>query len=216
MNLLAIDLSSALGSIALVCDGVVVAEKQWQEDFKNRQALFDGLAMLQTEQGFDWETIDGYAVGRGPGAFSGMRISLSVTQALAAPDKKPVYALNSGYSIAAQSTESSVAVVGDARRGQVWGGLFQAGNLEKAFVLMPAEELSDFIPSEALVLSPDADRLKEVLKSFRMPETRCAYYPVAGVLGQLVSERIQQGIATEPLEPLYMHPPVFVKPRFPA
>jgi hypothetical protein len=32
----------------------------------------------------------------------------------------------------------------------------------------------------------------------------------------LVHQRLENGVASEPLEPLYMHPPVFIEPRFPA
>ena len=98
MKIFALELSSSHGSIALVEDGRVVAEKSWIENFKNRQQLFDSMAGL----GIDWDSVDCFAVGRGPGAFSGMRIGFSVVNSLAAPGANPVYALNSGAALAAQ------------------------------------------------------------------------------------------------------------------
>lgn len=211
MKIFSIELSSKHGSIALVEDGAVLAEKSWIENFKNRQQLFDSMAEL----GVDWNTVDCFAAGRGPGAFSGMRISFSVINSLAAPGGKPVYALNSGAALAAQIGAERIAVVGDARRNKVWAGVFSGTELEKEFQLMERDELAGFVPPETPVVSPDSDRLEELLSGFQTLESSEPVFPTAGVLGQLVFQRIETGIESEPFEPLYMHPPVFIKPRFP-
>ncbi len=212
MKIFSIELSSRQGSIALVEDGGVIAEKSWVENFKNRQQLFDAMADL----GIDWESIDVFVAGRGPGAFSGMRISFSVVNALAAPGGKPVYALNSGAALAAQLGAARTAVVGDARRNKVWVGLFSGSELEKEFQLLEIDELAGFIPEDTLVVSPDHDRLEERLQNFQILKNPEPVFPTAGVLGKLVSQRLVNGIESESFEPLYMHPPVFIKPRFPA
>jgi tRNA threonylcarbamoyl adenosine modification protein YeaZ len=212
VKIFSIELSSKQGSIALVENGEIIEQTSWIENFKNRQQLFDSMAELK----IDWDGVDLFAAGRGPGAFSGMRISFSVINSLAAPGGKPVYALNSGAALAAQVGAAQVAVVGDARRNKVWAGVFSGSELEKEFQLMEYDELPDFIPEGALVVSPDHDRLEELLKNFQTLETPEPVFPTAGQLGQLVFERIQNGIESEPFEPLYMHPPVFIAPRFPA
>ncbi|VGO20289.1 tRNA (adenosine(37)-N6)-threonylcarbamoyltransferase complex dimerization subunit type 1 TsaB [Pontiella sulfatireligans] len=212
MKIFAIDLSSRFGSIALVEGGAVSAESSWEETFKNRQQLFDSMA----EMAVDWSSVDLFAVGRGPGAFSGMRIGFSVINSLAAPSKAPVYALNSGAALAAQCGAPQTAVVGDARRSKVWAGVFSGTELEKEFQLMELDELAGFVPPDALVVSPDHDRLQELLENFRTLGNAAPVFPTAGALGLLVSQRLERGIASEPFEPLYMHPPVFIAPRFPA
>jgi tRNA threonylcarbamoyl adenosine modification protein YeaZ len=212
MKIFAIELSSRQGSIALIENNEIIVEKSWVENFKNRQQLFDAMAELDV----DWDGVDLFAAGRGPGAFSGMRISFSVVNSLAAPCNKPVYALNSGAALAAQVNSKQVAVVGDARRNKVWAGVFCGSELKKEFQLMEYEELRPFIPEETLVVSPDHDRLIELLQNFRTLENTEPVFPTAGKLGQLVFERVKNGVESEPFEPLYMHPPVFIKPRFPA
>lgn len=212
MKIFSIELSSRYGSIALLEEGRVVVEKSWEENFKNRQQLFDAMADLAV----DWATVDVFAVGRGPGAFSGMRIGFSVVNSLAAPGGKPVYALNSGAALASASGAARTAVVGDARRNKVWAGVFAGTELEKEFALMELDELAGFIPDGTLVLSPDHDRLEELLANFRSADQPVPVFPSAGTLAELVFERMKNGIESEPFEPLYMHPPVFVKPRFPA
>ena len=211
MKIFAIELSSKHGSIALIEDGLVTAEKSWVENFRNRQQLFDSMA----EIGVDWNTVDCFATGRGPGAFSGMRISFSVINSLAAPSGKPVYALNSGAALASQIGAERTAVVGDARRNKVWAGLFSGEELERDFQLMECDELANFIPEGTLVVSPDHDRLEELLSGFQTLESSEPVFPTAGALGQLVFQRLEKGIESEPFEPLYMHPPVFIAPRFP-
>lgn len=210
MKIFAIELSSRFGSIAVLQDGNVIREMSWEENFKNRQQLFDSMAELES----DWESVDLFAVGRGPGAFSGMRIGFTVINTLAAPLKKPVYALNSGAALAAQVGAEKTAVVGDARRNKVWAGLFSGSELETEFELMELDALKDFVPGGTLVISPDQDRLKELLAGFQSLEE--PVFPSAGKLGELVFQRLENGIASEPFEPLYMHPPVFIAPRFPA
>lgn len=210
MKIFAIELSSRFGSIAVLQDGIVIREMSWEENFKNRQQLFDSMAELES----DWESVDVFAVGRGPGAFSGMRIGFTIINTLAAPLKKPVYALNSGVALAAQVGAEKIAVVGDARRNKVWAGIFSGSELEKEFELMELDALKDFVPAGALVISPDQDRLKELLAGFHSLEE--PVFPTAGKLGELVFQRLEKGIGSEPFEPLYMHPPVFIAPRFPA
>lgn len=210
MTIFSIELSSRFGSIALIEDGKVVVEKSWEENFKNRQQLFDAIA----EMGIKWEDVDLFAVGRGPGAFSGMRIGFTVVNSLAAPLKKPVYALNSGAALAAQVGAEKTVVVGDARRNKVWAGLFCGTELEREFVLMERDELKDFVPADAVVVSPDYDRIEELLAEYNVQKE--SLFPAAGTLGELVAERVEKGIESEEFEPLYMHPPVFIAPRFPA
>ena len=212
MNIFAIELSSRFGSIALLENGKVIAEQQWEENFKNRQQLFDAMASMSIA----WDDVDCFAVGRGPGAFSGMRISLSVANSLAAPARKPVYALNSGAALAVCCDAETVAVVGDARRNQVWAGVFCAGDLQKKFTLLERDELAGFLPSDAYVVSPEYDRLESFFAELGLNGASESVYPSAAALGTIVAERLDKGIASEPLEPLYLHPPVFIAPRFPA
>jgi len=212
VRIFAIELSSRFGSLALVEEGAVINEKSWEENFKNRQQLFDAMAAME----IDWNSIDCFAAGRGPGAFSGLRIGFSVVNSLAAPGGRPVYALNSGAALAGQSGAGRTAVVGDARRNKVWVGVFSGSQLEKEFQLLERDELAGFVPPDTLVVSPDHDRLAELLAGFHILPAAGPVFPSAGKLGQLVFRRLENGMESEPFEPLYMHPPVFVAPRFPA
>jgi len=123
MITLGIELSSRQGSLALLKDGVLLAEKTWIGENVRHGVLFQTLETLLKETDISYSDISLYAVGRGPGSFSGMRMAFTVAQALALPDKTEVRAVSSGAALAlaaARDGAKEIAVVGDARRGQVW------------------------------------------------------------------------------------------------
>jgi len=211
MRVVAIEMSAQEGSVALLESGRVVASVCWVEQRENRQQLFDALKEL----GVDWGSVDTFLVGRGPGAFSGMRISFSVVNALAAPGKQRVMAHNSGASLVRQYGVEKAVVVGDARREQLWVGAFEGIELVREFELIGRDALGDWVDEGTVVLSPDRARLAAVLAPFGLPGTGDEV-PRAATLGEVVWERQVADLAVEPFEPLYLHPPVFVEPRFPA
>ena len=63
-------------------------------------------------------------------------------------------------------------------------------------------------------LSPDYDRLASVLDPY-VGTDMTSVIPHASDLAKVVYLRAV-GLETERFEPLYLHPPVFVEPRFPA
>lgn len=226
MITLGIECSSRQGSLALLNDGELIGEKSWIADRVRHNTIFQTLETLLVEAHISYNDISLFAVGRGPGSFSGMRMSFAVAQALALPDKKEVRAVSSGAALAlhvaqtllsAQSGEGQtapklqgaprdIAVAGDARRGQVWIGFFQAletdrVKLSKDWKLVPYEEV--VVPDETIVVSPEAERLTEIFPTIGSPQ-----FPHAKEVAELAQ------FGSEELEPLYMHPPVFVAPKY--
>ncbi|MFA7257055.1 MAG: tRNA (adenosine(37)-N6)-threonylcarbamoyltransferase complex dimerization subunit type 1 TsaB, partial [Kiritimatiellales bacterium] len=123
---LGIELSSRQGSVALLKDGVLLAEKTWVGERVRHNTIFQTLETLLQETHISYYDISLYAVGRGPGSFSGMRMSFAIAQALALPNKTEVRAVSSGAALAlavARDGAKQIAVVGDARRGQFWFGM---------------------------------------------------------------------------------------------
>lgn len=210
---LGIECSSRQGSLALLKDQVVLAETVWTGEAVRHGVLFDHLDALLQQTGISCGEISLFAVGRGPGSFSGMRMSFAVAQALALPGRNEVRAISSGAALALaaarETGKTKIAVTGDARRGQLWLGLFEmdsGGSLRistDGWVLVPSSDIK--IPDGWLAVSPEADRLQPFIPQMgesRFPSARC------------VAELALQAGTSEPLEPLYMHPPVFVEPKF--
>lgn len=211
MITLGIECSTSQGSAALLKDGEVLAETAWTAERIRHGVLFHALEELRSAAQVSFDEISGYAVGRGPGSFSGMRLAFAAAQALALPSKADVRAVSSGTALAlalARKGFEQICVVGDARRGQVWYGFFQTlknggVRLSEPWKLIPYEEVE--VPDDALVVSPDAERLNKYF-----PAIGTARFPHAREVAELASSQI----ASEPLEPLYMHPPVFVEPKY--
>lgn len=224
MITLGIECSSRQGSLALLKYGELIGEKSWIADRVRHNTIFQTLEELIEEAGISYSDISLYAVGRGPGSFSGMRMSFAIAQALALPEKKEVRAVSSGAALAlnaartllsAQQREGQtgvsapqkIAVVGDARRGQVWMNVFNVDATSPSrlrsgeWKLVPYDEVS--VPEGTIVVSPEAERLTNIF-----PEIGEARFPHA----KEVAELAQAG--SEEFEPLYMHPPVFVEPKF--
>jgi tRNA threonylcarbamoyladenosine biosynthesis protein TsaB len=224
MIILGIECSSRQGSVALLKDGTMLAEKTWIGENVRHNVLFHTLETLLGEAGVSYSDISLYAVGRGPGSFSGMRMAFAVAQALALPNKTEVRAVSSGAALALAAAHETgakqIAVVGDARRGQCWVGLFNVGQasslstdrleacpptLVQDWKLVPYAEI--VLPESALVISPEAERLTGFF-----PSIGNARFPRASDVAALAGKQAE----SEPLEPLYMHPPVFVEPKFVA
>lgn len=212
MTVLGIELSSRQGSVALLKDGVLLAEKTWIGESVRHGALFQTLEALLGDTGISYSDISLYAVGRGPGSFSGMRMAFATAQALALPGKTEVRAVSSGaalaLSVARETGAKHIAVIGDARREQFWFGLFNVDavfpprlQLLEDWKLIAYGEL--VVPAGTLVVSPEAERLKELF-----PKIGISRFPLAQQIAELALTQ------SDPLEPLYMHPPVFVEPKF--
>ena len=211
MRILSIEMSTSLGSIALLDNDQLVASYSWEEERYNREHLFNALE----DMGIDWDSIDHYLVGRGPGSFSGMRFTFSVANSLAAPSKTSVIAHNSGSALAYAHGELNSIVLGDARRKQLWIGEFNGTELVRGFNLIDPSELPNWVRKETIIISPDYDRLSNVFLSLGDKKI-ISMKPNAVDLAKVVSYRLNNELDVEQFEPLYLHPPVFVKPKFPA
>ena len=111
-----------------------------------------------------------------------------------------------------------VRIVGDARRDQWWTRCFRrAGS-----VMIPVADW-ELVHAQAFqvgaaeaVATPDWARIGELLQATVPPTVMLiarALLPDAETLGRLAAARIAQGIASEPLAPIYLHPAVHRKPK---
>src|SRR5438105_8479703 len=87
MKILALELSSARGSVALFNDGNVVFFREWPNDRKNSGPFFEYLAEVLKE----FEKPDTIILRLGPGSYAGTRIAISAATCLqAAPASPPI------------------------------------------------------------------------------------------------------------------------------
>jgi len=224
MLTLALELSTSRGSAALVRDTGQASVRRWDDSVRQRQKLFDAVHDLLAEQQTGFEAIDFYTVGRGPGSFSGMRVAFATASGFALPDNKEIFAVSSGEALAEQILKEtgaeSIAVIGDARREKYWIGLFPEEENRTTpaptYRMVDIDQLDGTVPDGAWIVTSEFERtgarLREKFpRGHLIEESR---FPDAAVLGRLALKKKQAGIPSEEHEPLYLHPPVFVSPRY--
>ena len=135
MLLLAIDTSGRQGSIALARAGeaagddtdVEVVETSPLTGGTFSAQLIPQIAGLLSAQGFTSNDIDAFAVGSGPGSFTGLRIGLAAVKALAEVLAKPIVAVSLLETcVFASGAMGKVMAVLDAGRGDVYAGQYES------------------------------------------------------------------------------------------
>ena len=171
MNILAIDRSTDVLSVALSMDGRVRDFSVDGDDARGADwpvRVHDFLAV----HGLPLCDLGRIVVGMGPGSFAGIRGALSFAQGLAIgiKAKKPeaisgpiVYGLPSAVALA--SDNKTVAVIGDARRGLFWAVIYDGVKTVADFRLVSRDELVAAVPDAAVVATSDGARIGEVLES---------------------------------------------------
>lgn len=216
--ILAFELSSRRGSVALHDGTRVVAEQTWDEPAARHPALFAAVPRVLQEAGVTWNHLRALAVGRGPGAFSGVRVALMTAQTFALPCHTPVLAVSSGEALALDLIHEAgchpVVVAGDARRGAIWFAIFHrhgAGiKKQQDWTLIPAADFTRHLPEGAWIASPDWTRLAAACgpRGSHVHWIEEDRYPSATRVAEWAWTQVQAGTAGEPLEPLYLHPAV--------
>lgn len=217
MHLLAFELSTTSGSLALFHvdaenQGTLVDRLAWQEKARQHQHLFDSVAELLAKAEVPPAEVGAFAVGRGPGNYTGLRMSITAAKALALPGGEPVICVDSGVALASACgpyKEGRVVVVGDARRQHLWAGVVADGSLVVDWQLVPVGAFEAWVESNGgadHLMSPDAERLPELAERYAGRWT--AGVPDAEQVGKLAIERLASGEGGLPEVPLYLQPPV--------
>ena len=163
--LLALDTATRQASVA-VCDreGRVLAQAQ-QEVTTHSEGLLPLIgAMIQQTGGSGVEGIEAVVCGRGPGSFTGLRIGMATAKGICLASGKPLICVSSllplgaagGY---AAGDDALVAAVLDARRSEVFCGLFRHGRAVGHELLFTPDALVEYLREQAdgeeLVLAGD-------------------------------------------------------------
>ncbi|HEV2387674.1 MAG TPA: tRNA (adenosine(37)-N6)-threonylcarbamoyltransferase complex dimerization subunit type 1 TsaB [Candidatus Acidoferrales bacterium] len=124
---LAVDTSTMAGSLAILDNERVlgVVGMATEETYSSR--LFRHLQFLLDELSLALGNFDLFSVAAGPGSFTGLRVGLAAVKGWAEVFGKPVAAasvLEAAASLAA-SPEPLLVCVLDARRGQVFGAVYE-------------------------------------------------------------------------------------------
>jgi tRNA threonylcarbamoyladenosine biosynthesis protein TsaB len=125
MLILAADTSLPLLSVALLRDDALLGAVALEGKSSRNEKLLPAIDWLLAEAAIGRREIDLFAVTRGPGSFTGVRIGLATMQGLAMALGKPVCAMSTHEAIAPAAGE--VTIVDDAGRGEYYVSYYLDG-----------------------------------------------------------------------------------------
>lgn len=142
MRLLAIDTATERCSVALRLDGKVV-ERSSEQPRGAADLVLPMVESVLQEAGVSLADLDGIAYGRGPGAFTGVRIGVGVVQGLAFGVGLQTVGISNLAAVAQQVAQPGdrVLVCMDARMDQVYWSSFAREHGSELVTLQSAERV---------------------------------------------------------------------------
>lgn len=127
MKLLAIESSGLVASAAIATESTLLAEYTVNFKKTHSQTLLPMVDEIVRMTGIDLKEIDAIAVSAGPGSFTGLRIGSATAKGLGLALDKPIVPVPTTQGIAANlyGTEGIICPLMDARRNQVYTGLYR-------------------------------------------------------------------------------------------
>ncbi len=123
MKLLAIETSTEACSVAVYVDGDI-AERHELAPRRHTQLVLPWADQLLADAGLKKSQLDAIAVGRGPGAFTGVRLAIALAQGLALALDRPLLPVSTLAVLAMQGMHLRTLAAIDARMGEVYLGAF--------------------------------------------------------------------------------------------
>jgi tRNA threonylcarbamoyl adenosine modification protein YeaZ len=201
--ILGIDTATPATTVALVAEGVVLAEVTYVDPRRHAESLTPAIQHVLDVSGKTLSAVRHLAVGVGPGAFTGLRVGLmtarSLSQALAIPVigvcTLDVMAYGSGI-------QEPFAVVTDARRKELFWARYESAERRVAGpdVGQPPAVV------EAVGVLPVVGARRAPLPEF-FNDPRSPDLPNAGALARLAEKRLAVGGELLPASPVYLREP---------
>lgn len=213
MLVLAVDTGTQAGSLAVLRDTCVLGVvSTWTEETYSSR-MFRHLDVLLRELGLDLKQFDLFAAGAGPGSFTGLRVGLTAVKGWAEVYQKPIAAVSGLEAVAVQAHAGDCLLVPvlDARRGQIYGGVYRrrgGEGLERVGderVMTPGEFLASLraeVDEARLVfVTPTPEILSESLarSGFAGAAIEQVSTVLAPIIGQLGVARARRGEVVDAL-----------------
>ncbi len=126
MKILALDTTSNIGSIALLEDENLIAEQSWENPSSHTSVLPVQLKKILEQTQSSLNEIDFYAVAKGPGSFTGIRIGLAFVKGLTLLNEKPVMGISTLEAMSLAYPTALTCPILDARREQIFAAAYDS------------------------------------------------------------------------------------------
>lgn len=197
--ILALDTTSEFGSLALTEGDEVVEEILLHSLEGFGHILFQHVGQLLARHGVRVDAMDCFAAASGPGSFTGVRIGLAAVKGLAEAAGKKVVAVSNLRALAFFGSAPLRAVVLDARRGEVYGAVYneRLDAVEQESVMKFPEWLQtlpargfEFVSSD---FSPFQEHVDPAVPVVRAPRA------LAAAMGRIAWRDFKAGRAQDPM-----------------
>ncbi len=152
MNVLSIDSSSKVATIALINDEEIISEYILNNKREHSTILMPMIDKILNENNMSINDIDGYVVSKGPGSFTGLRIGMATIKGLSFGSNRPYVSLSSldGLAYSVSSFSGIICPIMTALRENVYTSLYKLIDGKLHNILEP--------------VAMDIDELVEILK----------------------------------------------------
>ena len=141
MFILGIETTGKVGSVAIIDENGKTVNRVTTDSMSHLRELVPMIKELVDELGISLNELDAIAVSVGPGSFTGIRIGLATAKTLAQTLGKKCISVNSLEIFKEKAdSDNKVAVIYNARRGQVYGAIY--GN-DGSEILAPGPYMVD-------------------------------------------------------------------------
>ncbi|HUT55263.1 MAG TPA: tRNA (adenosine(37)-N6)-threonylcarbamoyltransferase complex dimerization subunit type 1 TsaB [bacterium] len=216
MKILALDTSTSVASVAVMQGAEVLAEVHLETGRRRGEIMARAAADLLENLGLKPEALDAYAIGLGPGSFTGLRGSLAFVKGLAIANPRPVAGVSSlhALALAAAPFPGAIVPVVDARKGEVFAAVFkregQAATRLSDDVAATPERIAAMAGGPVLLLGDALARYRhEFEQAFGVRATIAPeelWYPRASIIAALARPRLERGDSDriDTLVPIYV------------
>jgi tRNA threonylcarbamoyladenosine biosynthesis protein TsaB len=158
--------------------------------------LFGEIERLLARHGLGIEQVDAFASASGPGSFTGVRVGLTAAKGLAEATGRKVVAVSNLEALAWFGSRPLRAAVLDARRGEVYGGVYDAAlRLIQEEVVAKIEDWLAGLPGGDLEIVTHGLRLEGESRPVLV-----APRSLAGSIGHIAFDRLGRGEVLDPAE----------------
>lgn len=137
MKILAIDTATEACSAALYIDGACIQRYEIAPR-RHAELILPMCDALLQEAGVELKELDSLAFGRGPGAFTGLRIAAGVIQGMAWANELPVVPVSSlaalAYGAWRERAQGKLMAATDARMQEVYWGCYECSEGEAVLI----------------------------------------------------------------------------------
>lgn len=216
MKILALETSTQLGGVAILVDDLVVAEEVSRSSKSHSENISPFIDICLQRAGLTLSEIDAFAIGQGPGSFTGIRIAANAGKTFSYAFNKPLVTVDSLTLLAEQARQENLPVLSiiNAYKNMVYFGLFDVrGDIPKYIKgpeAIPVRYLMDHVDSGVIVVGDGWDAYQQYFPpELKNKMQRCSEYvdfPEAKTLAYLAKKQMTLGqtLDWKSFRPLYI------------